>query len=182
MIKRIAKLIPILIFGIAVAVNLVFIALIFANRLEQRRAESQYGLPRGNRYSAPLIGVEPDGSPVNLSDNRMGTAIWYASKDCPYCKRDEEWKRLSKELQAKGMRVVVLLPSREYLFNDEDWAPKNVQQIAFVNPEWVAQYPMHVTPTLLIVDGNQRLLWHRRGMLSREDVASALDASKAAAR
>jgi hypothetical protein len=48
--------------------------------------------------------------------------------------------------------------------------------VAFINREWLDQYPLNLTPTLLIFDSSQRLVWHRSGMLSPADTASALRA------
>jgi hypothetical protein len=107
--------------------------------------------------------------------------VWYASKNCPYCKRDQEWPVLAADLQSKGLQIVVLSPIYAHRFALEETRLSNVLEVPFVGGEWLAQFPLSVTPTLLVFDGEQRLVWYKRGMLSKRDSMDALSIADAIA-
>ena len=183
MIGRIVKAALVVSFLVAVLTNGLLIAAIFGARLELGRARSQYGLPAKGQANAPFLGFDIDGAQVELSTDHRGTAVWYASRNCPYCRRDEQWTSLARALQDRGVRVIILLPGRADRFTPADSGrPKGALQVAFMNREWLDQFPLSVTPTLLIFDDGHRLVWHRRGMLSAADAASALRAAARAMR
>jgi hypothetical protein len=175
-VSRLIRKVLTLAFVTAVAVNGYLIAAILKNRFDLQDVKSHYGLPPENRPDARLLGFDARGSAIELLSGGRGTAIWYATKDCPYCNRDAEWTSLAAALKAKGLQVLILLPGQSHRFASESRKVNGAQQMAFVSGEWLAQFPLLITPTLLIFDGNERLIWHRRGMLSATDSASALRA------
>lgn len=167
---------------VAVAFNLVLIAAILVARVEFWQVRSRYGQPVAGYATPALSGVAVDGTAVGPSRAAQGTAVWYASKECPYCQRDEEWEALAPLLAADGMRVLILLPFSAHGFPPDSRKQQHGLQIAFIAREWITHFPLNVTPTLLILDGDDRLVWHKRGVLSPADSARALRAAKAVAR
>lgn len=159
-----------------IIVNLALIVAILFGRVELRSVKAQYGRRTDGQQPPQLDGFARDGSPVELAHANSGYAVWYGSHNCPFCRREEEWGRLSLKLQQKGLRVLVLLPGAGDEFPGDRLKPKDALQIAYASADWLKQYPLFVTPTLLIFDANKQLIWHHRGMLDADKAADALRA------
>ncbi len=165
-----------------VIMNLALIVAILFERAELRSVKTQYGRSPDGKPTPQLDGFARDGRPVELADANSGFAVWYGSHNCPFCRRDEEWGRLSLKLQQQGLRVLVLLPGAGDEFPADRLKPKEAPQIAYASADWLKRYPLFVTPTLLIFDANRQLIWHHRGMLNAEQASDALRAVDAANR
>jgi hypothetical protein len=163
-------------FVLLVAVNCIFVGAIVAARAELNSIRESYGHTAGSSAPAPFIGYREDGTPVGVGASEAGVAIWYASKRCPYCKRDLEWDKLAAALQERGVRTIILLPACGVGFEPSETRPPGAEQVAFVDGDWLRTYPLSVTPTLLIFDRDHRLIWHRWGMLTEQDTRKALAA------
>lgn len=145
-----------------------------AGRVQLTRIMDDYGT--GTDPAPTFVGYREDGKPVTYSGVEPGLAVWYASRACPYCERDLEWDRLSSKLQEQGVRIVILLPAAGLSFLPEKTRPRTTEQVAFVDGAWLRRYPLSVTPTLLLFDRHQRLVWHKWGSLTAEDTGAALNA------
>jgi len=119
-------------------------------------------------------GFARDGTRLNISDSGKGWAIRYAEVGCKYCASDAQWKLLASKLQEAGFEIIVLLPSPKGEYPQDGLVPKGIQQAAFMNVEWIKHFRLSVTPTILLFDNRQRLLWQRQGVLDSQDVASAV--------
>lgn len=178
MIKRIGKLlqriVPVILIWIVV-LDLVLIGAVLVSKRELGSAMAEYGRATGNAARPTPAGFLLDGRPLEFITHKAGYAIWYAAKQCPYCQKDEEFRRLAVSLDQRGLRVLVVLPDAGDAFAT-DSLPANATQVAYMNPEWLRRYPLSVTPTLLLFDGGHRLVWRRYGMLRPVDTAEALRA------
>lgn len=133
----------------------------------------------------PPYGYDPVGQPLNvLRPGRTvkGWVVRYAARDCHYCREDAQWPRLANELEDLHYQVIILLPNAKQAFSKNDLVPSDALQEAFVSMDWVKQFRLNMTPTVLIFDCNQHLIWFQRGMLSptaRESALHAVTAAKA---
>jgi hypothetical protein len=130
----------------------------------------------GSGIIPPPNGFLRDGTRLDTSGARTGWAIRYAGADCPYCLKDTQWNFLASKLQNAGVHVIVLLPGPQQAFSKDRLVPEGAPQEAFVTTEWIRHFRLVVTPTLLLFDSHQHLIWHREGMLDPSDVSSALRA------
>jgi hypothetical protein len=121
-------------------------------------------------------GFTAAGAAVDFANTGSGFALRFASHRCPFSRGDAQWKVLSDALQARGIPMSVLVPGVEHAFPPSSLVPSGVQQIAYIDADWIKNYRLYVTPTLLILDSDRRVIWHREGSLSRADVTSALRA------
>jgi hypothetical protein len=151
--------------------NVALIVAILVGHREIRLARASYGAPE---VPARFIGVDIEGRPVTVAVSAPGTVVWFGTDQCPYCKADGEIPRLLAALQKKGWQTIVLLPSYDRRFEPAVLGFPDVQMVPFVGGEWLRQFPLVVTPTLLIFDREQRLAWYRRGTLTSSDTAQAL--------
>jgi hypothetical protein len=160
-----------LLFAGALIANAIFIAriLVARNDLNSMRAEYR----AGNSQAVPFTAYDANGTRVDIGNIDAGLAVWYASSRCVYCQNDEEWRRLAQRLHEKGVRVVTVLPGPVDVFPDAG-VTTGFAQVAYVDPTWLARYPLSVTPTLLLFDRNHNLVWHKWGMLGADDPPSAL--------
>jgi hypothetical protein len=172
-INKVAGLVIGMMLLVAGGTNVSLIASILRARVEIRSIRAAYGAPVDGR-AARFVGVDVNGGFVDLSASKSGIAVWYASKNCPYCKRDQEWPTLAADLQAKGVRIVVLSPRYAHRFPPGEIGLSNVLEVPFVAGEWLAQFPLSVTPTLLVFDGEQRLVFYKLGMLNKRDSIEVL--------
>lgn len=155
-------------------VNVALIVAILAGQREIRLAQASYGAS-GPGHPAKFAGFDADGRSVNVSVGAAGgTVVWFGTDQCPYCKADREMPRLVAALQKKGWQTIVLLPSYDRRFVPGELGLSNVQMVSFVGGEWLKQFPLVVTPTLLMFDREQRLVWYNRGKLTLSDTMHAL--------
>jgi hypothetical protein len=176
--RLLERTVPILLIG-AVIVDLALIGAILVAKRELVAVRATYGRGDGSDPVPIPAGFTLDGTPLEINNVRY--AVWFASSKCPYCQRDEEWRRLAGILAQRGVRVIVLLPSASDAFADDGAAPENAQQVVYMNGDWIRRYPLSGTPTLLIFDRQHQLLWHRYGMLRPADaeaVLTALDSAR----
>jgi hypothetical protein len=122
------------------------------------------------------VGFRRDGTRIDVSSARKGWVIRYAGNGCKFCLQDTQWKNLAGNLQHAGFDVIVLLPGPQEEFPKNHLVPEGAPQEAFIDSEWIKHFRLLVTPTVLLFDSHQRLIWHRQGMLGSSDVSSALDA------
>jgi hypothetical protein len=175
------RTVPTMLIG-ALVVDLVLIGAVLMAKGELRSARAEYGRAGRESPGTPTAGFGLGGTPVELAGQKAGFAVWYASSRCPYCQKDDEWRRLAVALQQRGLRVLVLLPSVADSFAADEPLLGDAQQVAYMNAEWLRRYPLSVTPTLLIFDREQRLIWHKYGMLKPADTRAALSAVDLAVR
>jgi hypothetical protein len=86
---------------------------------------------------------------------------------------------LAQELKDMGIEPIVLLPNPQDEFLKRHLVPEGIPQEAFVDVEWIKHFSLSITPTLLIFDNHQRLIWQRQGMLDSADTSSAVKAVSA---
>src|SRR5690348_13550984 len=123
----------------------------------------------------PLLrGFSPTGTDPSLISPIHGWAVRYASRTCPYCSRDTQWKELAPLLEAHGYPIVVLLPQVGDAISDKDMVPSDASQIALVDMNWIKRFRLSVTPSLLIFSRDGRLIWSRQGMLLPDDPESVM--------
>lgn len=169
-ILRIATSMMLVVLGV---VNVALIVGILVGQREIRSARTRYGVSTA-AHSAKFVGIDVNGRSLSASVGGPGTIVWFGSEQCPYCKTDREMPRLVATLQKKGWQTIVLLPSYDQLFAPEQLGLSNVHMVPFVSGEWLKQFPLVVTPTLLMFDGEQRLIWYYRGRLTASDSMQAL--------
>jgi hypothetical protein len=124
----------------------------------------------------PPNGFRRDGTRIDLSVGRKGWAIRYAGEGCSFCVKDIQWDVLAQKLQDMGIELIVLLPSPQNELPKTHLVPEGIQQEAYVDMEWIKHFSLTITPTLLLFDNHQRLIWQRQGMLDSSDVSSAVKA------
>jgi len=154
-------------------VNIALIVGILVGQKKIRLARASYGASAPG-HSAKFTGVDADGLSFDMPVGGVGTIVWFGSDQCPYCKADREMPRLVAALQKKGWQTIVLLPAYDQRFVPGVLGLSNVQMIPFVGGEWLKQFPLSVTPTLLMFDGERRLIWYKRGQLTPSDSMRAL--------
>ena len=137
--------------------------------------------PGKQGISSPPDGFTSEGMRVEITPKtQLGWAVRYASPGCEYCREDEHlWSQLSSKLQQLHYQVIVIVPNARDEFPNDSETPKGALQEAFVNMEWIRQFRLSSTPTLLIVDRNQGLIWSRQGTLNPADPSSAVRAIQA---
>jgi hypothetical protein len=171
--KLLERTVPIVL-TCALAVDVVLTGAVVFAKGELRSARATYGRGGADGAGTLMTGFGLGGAALDLAGQDAGLAVWYGSSRCPYCRKDEEWRRLAPALQQRGVRVLILLPSIADAFSEEEPLLRSAQQVAYINAEWLRRYPLSVTPTLLIFDTDQRLIWHRYGMLRPADVKTVL--------
>ena len=130
----------------------------------------------------PLTAWTVSGERVVRTRGAGVIAVRYASSTCAFSTNDPVWEKLSARLKGSGVQVVVLLPGAKHEFTAEKLVPKSAPQALFVSADWARRYALTVTPTVLIFDVADRLVWHRRGVLNAADADDALEAVAAARR
>lgn len=173
MMKNVLTLATSLMLMILSVLDVGLIAGILVGQREIRLAQSAYGKPAAGQ-GARFSGIDTNGRLVTASVLGPGTIVWFGSDQCPYCKADHEMPRLVTALQKRGWQMIVLLPSYDQSFAPAQLGLSNVQMVPFVGGEWLKQFPLVVTPTLLMFDGSQRLVWYNRGKLTASDSVEAL--------
>ena len=108
--------------------------------------------------------------------------VRYASSTCAFSTNDPIWEKLSARLDALGIHSVVLLPGESHKFEPEKLVPRNAPQVLHVGGDWARRYALAVTPTVLIFDATDRLIWHKHGVLVAADADRALEAVRTARR
>jgi hypothetical protein len=150
------------------------------------RARSQAGV----RTRDVLIRTHLASSPVGLYGNGLSTdgvelaslvrraplVLRYASKNCGYCQRDLVWPRLAEAMRVKGVRVAVLLPRAAEAFDSLTLVPRSAPQVAFVSTEWLKQFRLTTTPTVMLFNSVGDLIWAQQGMLGADSIDRALRA------
>jgi hypothetical protein len=172
MIRRLIKNVLVLSLAAGLLAGAILAIGIIRYRVELRSIESKYGQPESPRAPASFVGYAEDGSRIALSSADRGLAVRYASRDCPFCKQDQEWAPLASYLQGRGIRVVVLASNSSQKYDAARLQPAGVPQAIFVGAEWLKQFPVAVTPTFLLFDLGEQLIWHKRGMLTAGDAAA----------
>jgi hypothetical protein len=133
--------------------------------------------------SIPLDGFDASGRWLDARwMSPSGWAVRYAGRSCPYCAQDAGWARLAAELQRRDYPVTILLPRAAERFPADLVLPNDAPQVAFAPMEWLKQFRLTMTPSLLLFSGRGDLIWHRQGVLGPWDVQSALQAIEEATR
>jgi len=132
-----------------------------------REKKAEYILPEGfTPAKTKLLWDEQLPAP-------SGWVVRYASKDCVYCKLDFEWERLVPLSERLNYRTILLPPTENDHFADEQIFPARALQMAYVKMDGIRQFRFSGTPTVVIFDNRGHVLWHRKGMLSDVDYESA---------
>jgi hypothetical protein len=158
------------------------LALFVRVSLAERRLQSVATVVRpgaGTEMIPPPSGFRSDGTRIDLSMARKGWAVRYAGESCPFCAKDTQWNVLANRLQDMGIEPIVLLPSPQDEFRKTHLVPEGIPQEAYVDMEWVKHFRLTMTPTLLLFDNHQRLIWQRQGMLDPSDTSAAIKAVSA---
>lgn len=163
-------------FVLVAAVDCALIAAIITARIQLVSIQEGYGKDAESTEPTVFRGYREDGAPINYAQSQVGFAIWYASRTCPYCKRDYQWDKLASQLQIDGVPIAILLPAAGFGFSYLETRPLGADQVAFVDAAWLKRYPLSVTPTLLIFDRKGQLIWYKWGVLTEEDRRNALAA------
>ena len=124
----------------------------------------------------PPEGFTSSGDKVELAGQRqLGWAVRYAAKNCQYCRKDDSlWIPLGRQLMQLGYQVIVIAPSTQDEYPDNTQPPPGALQESLVNMDWAKQFRLTVTPTLLIFDRTQGLIWAHTGMLQPADPQSVI--------
>ena len=77
-----------------------------------------------------------------------------------------------------GYRVIVVVPTARDEYPNNTETPIGAQQESYINMEWIKQFRLTMTPTLLIFDPHQGLIWSHQGMLEPSDQTAAIRAIK----
>jgi len=102
-----------------------------------------------------------------------GWVVRYVSKDCIYCELDFEWERLALHLEKHNYRTILLLAKEAGQFEKDQIVPETAQQLVFIRMDWIKQFRLTETPTVIIFNNDGRVLWSHRGMLEHADYKSA---------
>ena len=162
-----------------IGVHLVLVTFVIVEKRALSSARAHYD---GEPVAAALFSraFQLGGLPAELMPSGSGVAVRYASSQCGFSARDEEWKGLASLLKERGIPVVVLLPRAEFAFPQDALVPAEATQVAYLSADWIKRYPLALTPTLLIFDADRRVVWHREGTLGPGDTKSAIRAIDAA--
>jgi hypothetical protein len=76
--------------------------------------------------------------------------------------------------------VTVLLPNAAHAFPPFAVVPLGAPQAAYVDVDWIKEYRLTLTPTVLVFDADRHVVWHREGVLRRDDATSLLRVLKTA--
>jgi hypothetical protein len=128
-------------------------------------------------YSPP-VGFTFDGKKVDSTTaGAPGWLVRYASKDCKFCQKDEAvWVHMAAHFQRSGYKIIVIEPTAKEHYAKDAFALKNGQSEEYVNLEWIKQFTLSVTPTVLVFTSNKGLVWSHQGALRDVDPDSALRA------
>jgi hypothetical protein len=108
---------------------------------------------------------------------KSGWVVRYAAKGCEFCRADElRWGPLSARLQELGYKIVVVVPTSKDEYPNNTQTPVGAAQEVYVNMEWIKAFKLTKTPTLMIFNSDQRLMWSHQGELEQSDSASAIHA------
>jgi hypothetical protein len=165
-----------MVFAVLVVIDCGLVSAIVTARVQLHFVRERYGQAGTADSATPFVGYREDGAAVRYDGAQPALAIWYASKTCPYCTRDLEWDKLASQLQQRGVKIVILLPGSGLGFSPLETRPLGAEQAAFADGTWLGRYPLSVTPTLLIFNRDQRLIWYKLGMLTSDDSKGALAA------
>ena len=125
--------------------------------------------------AAAVDGFEANWKRLEPLSSHSGWAVRYAAKTCAFCAEDTQWERLSAQLIKSGFKVTVLLPSADEAYPAQSLVPAGAPQIAFVSMDWMKQFRITITPSLLLFDRSGRLIWQQQGVLSPTNVEQALE-------
>jgi len=85
---------------------------------------------------------------------------------------DFEWERLVSLLDRIKYRTIILLPKEIGQFEIDRMTSKTIQQFAFVKMDWIKQFRLLGTFTVIIFDNARHILWRRSVILKEEDYIS----------
>ena len=158
-----------------VVIDIALLASVILSRRDLRVARGHYagGLAVSRLQ---LVGFDRGGRRLDITGGAAGLAVRYASKNCPFSIRDVGWEALGPTLLTRGLQIAVLTPLAELGFSKTALVPTGALQAAFINADWVNQYRLTLTPTLLVFDAEGNLIWHREGTLTQADVRAAIRA------
>jgi len=89
-----------------------------------------------------------------------------------------QWHPLSTTLQQLGYQVIILVPAAKDEYPKGAETPVGAPQESYVNLEWIRKFRLTKTPTLLIFNPRQELIWAHQGVLSSNDSISAIKTVK----
>lgn len=136
-----------------------------------------YRAPGGRRPSAVPEGYTTSNDKVSSGQQVLsGWAVRYASPKCEFCRNDKQWSSLSAELQRLGLQIFAISPSANDAYPLAALVPRESRQEAYVSIEWIKQFRLRTTPTLLIFGADGRLIWCHRKTLSFDDKEAAIRA------
>jgi hypothetical protein len=132
--------------------------------------------PTERRDAVLASGLTNDGSSLPQAVQQAPVVVRYAAQSCGYCARDIEWPQLAGQMRQRGVRVVVLLPRASERFSQDALVPSDAPQIAFISMEWMTQFRLTMTPTVMLYDTAGDLIWAQEGVLPPDSVARAVRA------
>jgi len=176
MTKRLLERTVGLLLAMAIAANALLIVRVLAARQEFRAVSASFERAAGGAARPDFTPFARTGRALAPERSGVGFAVRYASSRCPFSQNDPQWKLVATELQELGLKVIVLLPGPHDEFQEDQVIPRHAQQASYVNADWIRRYPLTMTPTLLIFDSRNQLIWHRQGVLSRAASHAAIQA------
>jgi glutaredoxin len=103
------------------------------------------------------------------------TVVRYVKSDCPYCLREKlAWNSLASRASDLGCSLIGVVPTAALVLPRSAYGIGAAFQLDFVGMEWVAVAPPTATPTTMIFGADGVLLWQHVGILTNEEVASAV--------
>lgn len=148
--------------AIFITVNVALLILVHVETLESdKRMLSRFSGDDG--FEATPDAYTYDGKRINALTDKI--LILYASYGCDYCRKDMAWKQLYSRVVASGYQIMVLLPSERAKFPEDYYVPGAVDQITYINIDWVKRHTLYLTPTYLFFAKN-RLVYFREGIFT----------------
>lgn len=138
----------------------------------------------GRQMPVPrVVGWSADERPgeAQLEKGTKGWVVRYFSTQCSYCMSDDVGTRLAKDLHASGFPVTILAPSPSEVIADESVVAEGMARLSFISMDWIRQVRLNGTPSLLIFDFADRLIWFHQGRMNEATAAAARRAAGLAA-
>jgi thioredoxin-related protein len=81
---------------------------------------------------------------------------------------------LAEELKKMGYQIIIVVPAPENEYSNNSQIPQGAPQESYVDMEWVKQFRLTVTPTLLVFDHAKGLIWSHEGVLDNGDPSAVI--------
>jgi hypothetical protein len=120
-------------------------------------------------------GYLADGSAYGGTGSSDCALVRYVAAGCVYCLKDKpHWEALAARAAQSDCRIAGVVPDAASVLPRSSYGTGAETQFVFVSMEWVAESPPRRAPTTMILGKGGNLVWQHVGVLSDEDVRSAL--------